>query len=165
MTVIDPASLTWFVYHRLLKLLGPKTKNQVSGNGYCTKNHESHYQTRLGALKWQAGLWLTVALKEKKGEKIKMPVVEYYKEILFTDEKILTVEETFNKKNNRVHSRLSKETRELVPRIKWGYYLGLVSHYLRFFFCEKGVKTAERNQWDILTNVEEPLNQTMFQKN
>ena len=31
-------------------------------------------------------------------------------------------------------------------------------------FCEKGVKTAVQNyQWDILTNVVEPLNQTMFQ--
>jgi hypothetical protein len=31
-------------------------------------------------------------------------------------------------------------------------------------FCEKGAKTVVRNyQWDILTNVVEPLNQTVFQ--
>jgi hypothetical protein len=28
-----------------------KTKNRGLGNGYCAKNHKSHYQTRLGALK------------------------------------------------------------------------------------------------------------------
>ena len=28
-----------------------KQKNHSSGNGYCTKNHELHYQTRLGAFK------------------------------------------------------------------------------------------------------------------
>ena len=50
------------------------SKNHDSGNGYCTENHESHYQTRLGAFKQQIGR-LTVALKENRKKKIKMPVI------------------------------------------------------------------------------------------
>jgi hypothetical protein len=51
------------------------------GNGYCTENHESHYQTRLGAFK-QTGQHVTVALKEDRGKKkkIKTTVVVYGKE-------------------------------------------------------------------------------------
>jgi hypothetical protein len=44
------------------------------------------------------------------------------KEILFTDEKIFTVEETFNMQNNRVYAWSSKEARKLVPWIKRGHY-------------------------------------------
>ena len=40
------------------------------------------------------------------------------KEILFADEKIFTVEETFNKQNDRVHTQSSKEAHELVPGIE-----------------------------------------------
>ena len=81
---------------------------------------------------------------------------------------IFTMEETFNKQNDRVCAWSSKETRELVPRIGQGNYPvlwglpcdGVTSLHL----CEKGVKTAARNfQRDILTNVVELLNQTMFQ--
>ena len=41
-----------------------------------------------------------------------------YKEILFTDEKIFTMEETSNRQNDRFHAQSYKEARELVPRIK-----------------------------------------------
>ena len=43
---------------------------------------------------------------------------EHYKQIFFTDEKMFTVEETFNKQNNRVYAWASKEACELVPRVK-----------------------------------------------
>jgi hypothetical protein len=48
----------------------------------------------LGAIKRQTRQCVTIALKKIGGKKIKMPVVvfyskEHYKEILFTDEKIL----------------------------------------------------------------------------
>ena len=72
--------------------------------------------------------------------------------------KSFTVEETFNKQNNKVYAQSSKEARKLVPWIDpvsviwWGGITFL-------HFCEKGVKTAARNyQQDILTNVVEPLN-------
>ena len=62
----------------------------------------------------------------------------------------------------------SKEAHKLMPRIKWGHYPAWwgVSHdgITSSHFCEKSIKTALRNyQRDILTNVVEPLNQTMFQ--
>ena len=44
------------------------------------------------------------------------------KEILFTDEKIFTVKETFNKQNDRIYAQLSKEARKLMPKIKRGHY-------------------------------------------
>jgi hypothetical protein len=47
---------------------------------------------------------------------------EHYKEILFTDANSFTVEESFNKQNNRVYARSFKEARELVPRIELGHY-------------------------------------------
>ena len=46
----------------------PKTKNNGSGNGYYAKNHESHYQIRLGTFKRQTGQRLTVALNETRGK-------------------------------------------------------------------------------------------------
>jgi len=46
----------------------------------------------------------------------------HYKEILFTDKKIFTLEETFNNQNNRVYARPSKEAQELVPWIERGHY-------------------------------------------
>ena len=78
------------------------------------------------------------------------------------------MEETFNKHNDRVNTWSSKEARKLVPRIERGHYPASVMVWwggiTSLLFCEKGVKTAARNyQQDILTNVVEPLNQTMFQ--
>ena len=62
---------------------------------------------------------------------------ERYKEILFTGEKNVTAKETFNKKNDRVYARSSKEARELVPKIERGHYPGLVGNVLwrRHFFA------------------------------
>ena len=86
--------------------------------------------------------------------------------------KIVTAEETFNKQNNRVYARSSEEAHELVPRITWGHYPASVMVWwevsydgvISLHFCEKGIQTAARNyQWVILTNVVNPLNQSMFQ--
>jgi hypothetical protein len=43
---------------------------------------------------------------------------EHYNEILFTDEKIFTVEETSNKKNYRVYAQSFKKAHELVTSIE-----------------------------------------------
>ena len=45
-----------------------------------------------------------------------------YKETLFTDKKMFTVEETFSKQNNRVYARSSKEASKLVLRIERDHY-------------------------------------------
>ena len=95
-------------------------------------------------------------------------VNEHYEEILFTHEKKFILEETFNKQNDRVYAWLSKEVRELVPRIKQGHYPASVIVWwdgiISLHFCEKdGKKVTKNYQWNIFKNVVEPLNQTMFQ--
>ena len=47
--------------------------------------------------------------RKKKPRHLLLYKKECYKEILFTDEKICTVEETFNKQNDRVYVWSSKE--------------------------------------------------------
>ena len=80
----------------------------------------------LGAFKQQTGQRLTFALKENRGKKKSRLLLSYskehYKEILLTDEKNFTVEETFNKQNDKVYAWSSKEARKLVPRIEQGLY-------------------------------------------
>jgi hypothetical protein len=80
------------------------------------------------------------SIKGKQGKKSKSLLFygkELYKEILYTDEKKFTVEETFNKLNDRVYAWSCKETCKLLPRFERGHYY----------------------QQDILTNLVEPLNQ------
>ena len=82
----------------------------------------------LGAFKWQTGQHLTIALKENGGKNQDTcccrTVKNIKKEILFTDEKMFTIEETFNKQNDRVYAWSSKEARELVPRIERASVIG-----------------------------------------
>jgi hypothetical protein len=92
---------------------------------------------------------------------------ERYKEITFTDEKYFTVEETFNKQNDRVYLRSFKEASELVPGNERNHYPASVMVWWEgvtsLYLCEIGFKIATRNYRDILTNVVVPLNQTKFQ--
>jgi len=77
-TIKDPAGLAWFGRNMLLTLLGKElteilsekktTENHGFGPGYCAENHESNYQTRLGAFKRRTGQCLTVPLKENRGK-------------------------------------------------------------------------------------------------
>lgn len=45
-----------------------------------------------------------------------------YKDIFFTDEKIFSVEEFFNKQNNRVYVKSSFEVKDKVPRVQRGHH-------------------------------------------
>lgn len=130
----------------------------------------------LGAFKRQTGQRLTVDLKKNRKAKSKRLLTLYgkgrYKKILFSDEKIFSVEESFNKQNDRVYARSSREARELMPCIERGHFPASVMVWwgvsydgvTSMHFCQKGVKTAARNyQRDILDKVVKPLNQTMFQ--
>ena len=123
--------------------------------------------------KKKTGQHLTTALKEKRGEKNQeaychCTVKSITKKSSLQMKTIFTMEETFNKQKDTVYARLSKKAHNLVPGTEQGHYPasemvwwgGVISLH----FCEKGVKTAVRNyQRDILTNVVETLNQTMFQ--
>lgn len=93
------------------------------------------------------------------------------KNILFTDEKIFTVEEKFNRQNNKVYARSSKDVQPSVRNVQrthhpasvmvwWGVsYEGVTSLH----FCQQGVKVKAQNyQTDILEAVVKPLNDTLF---
>lgn len=130
----------------------------------------------LGAYKRHTGHLLTHALMEKRKEKSKRLLADYagaeYRRILFTDEKNFTVEEKFNKQNDRVYARSSKEAAELVPRVQKGHHPASVMVWwgvsyegvTEVHFCEKGVKTSARvYQESVLERVVKPLNQSLFQ--
>lgn len=93
------------------------------------------------------------------------------KKILFTDEKIFTVEEKFNRQNNKVYAKSSKDvpaTARNVSRahhpasvmVWWGVsYEGVTPLH----FCQQGVKVKAKNyQSDILETVVKPLSDTLF---
>lgn len=94
-----------------------------------------------------------------------------HENILFTDEKIFTVEEKFNRQNDKVYAHTSSEAREKVPKVQRGHHPASVmvwwgvSHQgvTDLHFCEKGVKTgAKVYQQDVLEGVVRPLNTGLF---
>lgn len=129
----------------------------------------------LGAYKKHTGHLLTAALKQKRRVRSKCLLSKYaqgmHRKILFTDEKIFTVEEKFNKQNDRIYARSSKEAAELVPRVQKGHHPASVMVWwgvsydgvTKLHFCEKGVKTsANVYQNTVLDKVVKPLNSTLF---
>ena len=73
---------------------------------------------------------------------------EHYKEILFTDEKIFTLEETFNKKKIEfMHSHSRKPRNWCQGSNEVIILFGGVSYdgVSPLHFCAKGVKTVARN--------------------
>lgn len=125
----------------------------------------------LGAYKRHTGHLLTVALKQKSKALRSRYAKNAHRRILFTDEKIFTVEESFNKQNDRVYARSSREASELIPRVERGHHPASVMVWwgvsydgvTDLHFCEKGVKTSAKvYQTTVLEDVVKPLNQTMF---
>lgn len=93
------------------------------------------------------------------------------KKILFTDEKIFTVEEKFNRQNNKVYAKSSREVPATARNVQrahhpasvmvwWGVsYEGVTPLH----FCQQGVKVKAQNyQNDILETVVKPLSTTLF---
>lgn len=130
----------------------------------------------LGAFKRRTGQLLTASLKTHRVEKSKRLLVEYandrHKKILFTDEKIFTVQEKFNKQNDRIYAHSSREASELVSRVEKGHHPASVMVWwgvsydgvTNLHFCEKGVKTSGKvYQESVLEAVVKPLNQSLFQ--
>jgi len=78
------------------------------------------------AYKRCTGHLLTNKLKAIRLEKSKKLLRLYgkkrYENILFTDEKIFTVEEKYNKQNDWVYARTSYEAKEKVPRVQKGHH-------------------------------------------
>ena len=71
-----------------------------------------------------------------------------HKNNLFTDEKIFTFEEQYNRQNNKIYAQTSCEVKENIPRVQRGHHPSYVmvwwgvSHQglTTLRFCEKGVK-------------------------
>lgn len=94
-----------------------------------------------------------------------------HRNILFSDEKIFTIEETFNKQNDKVYARSSEQASQIAPRVIRGHHPSSVMVWLgasyrgmtEVHFCEKGVKTgALVYQNTVLDKVVKPLTHTLF---
>ena len=66
-------------------------RNHGLGIWYRAENHESHYQTRLGAIKRQRGQCLTVALKENRKKKLRCLLSLYGNTINYWTSMILKI--------------------------------------------------------------------------
>jgi len=119
--------------------------------------------------------YLTPALKEIRQTRTEHLLQWHTKNeqenILFTDEKIFTIEEQYNHQNNKIYVQISREAKEKVPRVQRGHHPSYVmvwwgmSHQevTPLHFCEKGVKTgAQVYQEDVLQGIVKPLNTTLF---
>lgn len=80
----------------------------------------------LGACRRSTGQRLTDALRRIRATRAKKLLQQYAKNdhrlILFTDEKIFTVEEKFNRQNDRVYAHNSREAAEKIQRIERGHH-------------------------------------------
>jgi len=127
----------------------------------------------LGAYLRCAGQRLTDALRQIRATKAKKLLQQYakngHRQILFTDENIFTVEEKFNRQNDRVYARNSREAAEKIQRVERGHHPASVMVWwgvsyegvTKLHFCEQGVKTRAVNyQNNILEKVVKPLSDT-----
>lgn len=130
----------------------------------------------LGAYRRTTGQRLTAALRHIRVTRAKALLQRHvnggHRQILFTDEKIFTVEEKFNRQNDRVYARSSREAAEKVGKVERGHHPALVMVWwgvsydgvTQLHFCEQGVKTRALNyQSDILEKVVKPLSNTLFE--
>lgn len=129
----------------------------------------------LAAYKRRTGHFLTDNLKKNRVVKSKQLLKRYakggHRKILFTDEIFFTIEQHFNKQNDRIYAHSSKEASQLVDRVQRGHYPTSVMVWWGIsyegvtepYFCEKGIKTSAQVYQDtILEKVVKPLNNTMF---
>lgn len=152
-----------------------KILSREMGISVCSISRIIKHDLGLQAYKRHTGHLLTVALKEQRKRKSKALRRQHaknaHRRILFTDEKIFTVEESFNKQNDRVYALSSRHASELVPKVQRGHHPASVMVWwgvaydgvTKLHFCEKGVKTSAKvYQTDVLEKVVKPLNTTLF---
>ena len=119
------------------------------------------------------GHLLTPALKEIRQTRTER-LLQWHAEsgrgnILFADDKIFTIEEQYNRQNDKIYAQTTREAKEKVPRVQRGHYpsghglVGVSHQRVTHLFCEKGVKTGARvYQVDVLHGFMKPLNTTLF---
>jgi hypothetical protein len=121
------------------------------------------------------GHLLTPALKENRRTRTERHLQWHaengHENILFMDEKILTMEEQYNRQNDKNWGQTSRESKEKFPMVQRGHHPSYfmvwwgLSHQgvTPLHFCEKGMKTGARvYQEDMLQGVVKPLNTTLF---
>lgn len=128
----------------------------------------------LGAYKRYTRHLLTDKLKEIRRTRsktlLKIFGKKLYRKILFTDEKIFTVEASFNKQNDRVYARSSKDACDKIPCVQRGHHPASVMVWwgvswdgaTDIHFCEVGVKTSAAVYQEMLEKVVKPLNPSLF---
>lgn len=130
---------------------------------------------KLGAYRRSTGHLLNDRLKEIRRLRAKKLLSRYgqkkYQKILFTDEKIFTVEESYNKQNDKVYARSSKEASAIIGKVQRGHHPASVMVWwgvsyegvTKLHFCPKGVKTSAKvYQEDVLNSLVKPLNESLF---
>nr|AEO90418.1 putative MhmaT1 transposase [Misgolas hubbardi] len=130
----------------------------------------------LRAYRRRTGHFLTPQLMQQRVLKarrlLKRFAHNHHRQILFSDEKIFTIEESFNSQNDRVYASTSQEAQDIAPRIMRGHYPASVMVWwgvsyegaTELHFCEKGVKTSAKVYQDtVLEPVVENVNHTLFQ--
>lgn len=130
---------------------------------------------QMGAFRRSTGHLLTDALKDIRMKRSRNLIKRYagnkHRKILFTDEKIFTIEEKFNKQNDKVYAHSSAEARQAIKKVERGHHPASIMVWwgvsyqgvTQLHFCEKGVKTSAKNyQSDILEECVRPLTETMF---
>ncbi len=130
---------------------------------------------QLKAYKKRTGQLLTPRLRDirlkRSRELLQLYGKKFYKRILFTDEKYFYVQEKFNRQNDRIYARSSRDAREKAPPVERGHHPSAVMVWwgvswegaTAIHFCEPGVKTtAQIYQDTILEPVVKPLNETLF---
>ncbi|CAH1968545.1 unnamed protein product [Acanthoscelides obtectus] len=122
----------------------------------------------LGAYRRRTGQRLTATLRHIRATRSKKLLERYaaggFRKILFTDEKIFTIEEKFNRQNDKVYARSSQEASEIIPRVERGHHPASVMVWwgvsyegvTQLHFCKQGVKTKAANyQSDILDPIQD----------
>ncbi len=130
---------------------------------------------QLGAYRRCVSHLLTARLRKIRADRCKKLLKRFknngHRRILFSDEKIFTIEEKINRQNDRVYAKTCYEANEKAPRVTrahhppsvmvwWGVsYEGAT----KIHFCDAGVKTNAAVYEKMLDDVVEPLNRSLFE--
>lgn len=128
----------------------------------------------LKPLKKTTSHMLTVKQKEARLQKcnslLRRHAGESVKSILFTDEKIFTVEASFNKQNDRIYARSVADIPSTKRRVIRSHHPASVMVWAGvswmgkadLHFVQQGVKVSAKNYLaDVLVPIVEPLNQSL----
>jgi DDE superfamily endonuclease len=130
---------------------------------------------QLGAYRRCVSHLLTPRLKKIRAERCKKLLKRFknkgHRRILFSDEKIFTIEEKINRQNDRVYAKSCYEANEKAPRVTRAHHPPSVMVWwgvsydgaTKIHFCDAGVKTNAAVYECMLDDVVKPLNHSLFE--